>query len=513
MGQDKSGWKKIFQDEWGFCRLAEIPPGTEIDVVIDDVTGSVRKVSYLIESWAEVGPRLRTRVESKPARSLHVFLFDERAHVPPSKQPTQRKRLEKSNVRPFEGKELAGIRIERGEPIPEPRQDFIKRVLMTPALYPQLFSLCCAELSKCVFPSKERVRYIMDGGYADQLPSPDSHNGYYDHNARDDESRAKRPQYMMGTFRTGENESVRKPYLTDSGKIGEADLKIAKHISQMDGGNVYVRTPDFDVICILLLHMRGWIDPVTKRIKYGIFVDTSTSAKSTNSIVDVVALWRSMHDAYATKWPGIPPTSVIEAIVMLVLLTGSDFTDGFSQLGPAKIWKSFQNGGHAVLFRDSDGKCREGQAVARDAILMGKDYGDPEQRHAITLAEHKIYDFMRVVYCHHLPKIAQPSNDNDMAFIRKVATQKNKTYKCNSSKWFVPEDEELYAAFRRIMWTIDYWLNGSKPHQPWLNPLETDPIDGLSKYGWTEKPDKTGRMLVQPAKRVHRIRNPAARSQ
>jgi hypothetical protein len=60
----------------------------------------------------------------------------------------------------------------------------------------------------------------------------------------------------------------------------------------------------------------------------------------------------------------------------------------------------------------------------------------------------------------------------------------------------LPTDVELFSTIRRLVWNMDYWMNGSKlivgNH---YNPLEIDNQTNLSKFGW--KRDKiTGKMLL-----------------
>ncbi len=117
---------------------------------------------------------------------------------------------------------------------------------------------------------------------------------------------------------------------------------------QIKGGNIYIKSRDTDSIYILLLHIRGWIDIKTEKIKYGIFLESSGRDNCPGEkprdmkprFIDVVALWRSILVYFRDNYPGIP--CPIETMILLILLTGSDYTDGFPQFGPAKIWESFK---------------------------------------------------------------------------------------------------------------------------------------------------------------------------
>ena len=82
-----------------------------------------------------------------------------------------------------------------------------------------------------------------------------------------------------------------------SNRIGESDLKIEYHIGRLlPHGNVFISSCDSDMIAILLLNMKDWIDPKTGMVPHAIYLDNTPPGGDTakSSYIDVVLLWSSI---------------------------------------------------------------------------------------------------------------------------------------------------------------------------------------------------------------------------
>ncbi len=229
----------------------------------------------------------------------------------------------------------------------------------------------------------------------------------------------------------------------------------------------------------------------------------------------MVSLWRSVLIKFRDRYPGI--NCPVETLVMLILLNGSDYTDKYSQLGPISVWDSFRNGGHRILYPNSqirtpetprieekeayDDNCNGNNKTTDQTVIMDAfSYGEPQQRYSLCLTESKIFNFISFAY-HNcmLPKKERDAQNRSssssssssphppsMKHVRKEANRRDQTRK-DPRKYDIPEDDdEIYARIRRMMWTLDYWLNGSKKSQPFLDPLQKHPESKESMWGWEE---------------------------
>ncbi len=502
----ETSWKKILNQEFGFCYEESLPEGTEIEVVIEDFSLNIRRVLIGLESWNELFSRLQNRVRSKtnPKLRRYVMVFDEGAHVPISKQLTQKKRMRteaKRSVMPFDGDELRTIEIGESCSIPEPKDLFLQRLVITRKLTPDLYSLCSENLARCAIPYDTTL--ILDGGYTKDLIKKNGDQIRINQCCVDDSSSLDEPHYItINTRDRNEPDCFSQVTIGKSNfPIGEGDLKIPRNISHVNEGNIYIRSNDTDTIPILLLHMRSWINPATGYVRYGIFIDPENMRSQRNEIVDVVSLWRKILVHFRETYPGI--SAPIETLVMLILLTGSDYTDSFPQLGPKRVWDSFVDGGHRIMFPNSKQQFANREWGSDQTVITQLSYGNPEQKYNVIFAEHRIFDFVRFMYQRFILK--NTSTVVDMKVIRRRAYERDSKCK-EQSRWNIPQDdEEIYAKIRRVFWTLDYWLNGSKSHCS-VEPVALDPVTKKSLYGW-ELEEGTERE-VKRAKIVHRFTNP-----
>ncbi len=510
MGQKKRGWKAIFEECFGHCRLSRLPPGVEVNMILDDMTAGLRKVLHCVTTWDDFCERVRVRVtrstapseesgyETDPADLLYVALFDEGEHVPSSKAPNQREKKQ-NGPPPFDAPFPVGPTCE----IPREHaggKTFGARVMATPAVRRAVTELSCAVMADCVSASGGCLKLLVSGGMAGKIAvrpgitvtSKLSDGEYYNSNQKDDERRLAVPQNVTVCW-TGEGRA--DAFFSDTDQIGESDLKIPFFVTRENRENVYVISNDFDVVCILLLRMRDWIDPVTKEIQFRIFVDTASRAKDVDCLVDVSELWRSILRYFRKHHPTV--RYPVETLVLLVLFTGSDFTQGFSRLGPATVWKNFSEGGCEVLCPKGDG----GDLPPEGVLLCGdRFYGDPSKIHKTQTAEAMLYDFLTFNYNRQIrTKVRRLTECSTMQELRTIAASINRTHSTATEWWQLPDDDGAYAIFRRMWWTMEYWINGHKSTSPFPDPLRTDPFTQLPVHGWVRSADGG----TENARKVH----------
>ena len=549
----KTEWKAVLDDAFGYCRLDGVPDGTVIDVVIDDGSLAVRRTVHAIDSWAQLGRQLRTRIASffGPSLQRYVITFDEKRHVPSCKQPEQEKRVAASlaqGITPLSGADLANLRIDCRYPVPEPKAQFIKRLMITPGAQTQFLEFCTAEIASVQIlgaaspsPPSSLPAHSLPGSTDMETEAPDLYSdasasvgvhmvvdggriAMLDERRKNNESDARflleSAEYLSREptciyVLPGERPCIR---VEPSSGIGEGDLKIVKHISMLEGGNVYIRSCDTDMIVILLLNMRRWISQETGCARHGIFLDMTSNAAAAaagKNLLDVVSLWRSILTHFCRRYPGIP--CPIETVCLLMLISGGDYADGFSQLGPRRLWSAFCDGGHSILFegsesyrmlpvRDPQDQSQHDPNTQFQAIhTKGRcDYGADKQRYSLTFNEDRILRFITYAYhkCLSLPisQRAALSMDSVRRFVQQKAPNAR-------ARWKLIPDGEMRAVVRRIWWWMDYLINGAleKRCNPFLDPTVTHHDTGLSLHGWEQAgydPEKK-RMRVRTAKEVH----------
>ncbi len=488
MGID-SEWKEILEKCFGHCcHLHELPKPIKIDLVIDDMSLNLRRIFDLhspIKKWDEIGQRLRTRVQSLRTSDLkrYVITFDERKYVPLSKKPRQEERVAKSmkKTTPFTQEEIDGIRIEKDVVLGEPQNEFFEKIMLNRSLQQLLYRFASEELVDIILPtsSSEQIDLIIDGGIIRK-----AENDY----------KEEEQGYVYISTRRNENEKE-FVHVKKSEKIGEGDLKIPKNIAKMPNGNIYIRSNDGDMIPILLLNMRRWIDKNSKFIKYGIFIDTRSRANQEKGcIVDVVSLWRNILVYFKEYFPGIH--CPIETICLLILLTGSDYTERFPQLGPATVWKSFLEGGHKILFKTSQSRViYDNERKENEAILMDDSFGGMcHQRYSLTIKEHNVFEFL--TFCYHKRILMGNQKKRKQNQYTSPSMERNRIF----ANFIIPSDEEIISEIRRVWWTLDYWMNGiSDSKEPFTDPIELHKTSGLSKRGW----EYDNQRVVKRAKHVH----------
>ena len=270
MGIDTS-WKAIIREEFGWPGMTtEAAAG--VTVVLDDFSLNIRGVLTGIGSWAALGERLRNRVMVYAAGGRlaeYRVMWDEGAFVPPNKGVTQRLRAARLRAEPFTEAEQAALTIGTG-PIPEPEALFFERLIGTRAMHAQLHAFVAAELATTPVPAG--MRLVLDGARARGIMGRQlagdpvllmnvrvPENAFQVLSDRE-QARIDSPARIVVT-RSVAADGANSVFVNDSSRIGESDLKIAAAIAeQEDGAQVFVRSCDTDMLVILLLHMKGFLD-------------------------------------------------------------------------------------------------------------------------------------------------------------------------------------------------------------------------------------------------------------
>lgn len=521
MGID-TGWKKIVEEEFEWPEFSPEAAST-ITVVIDDISLNIRRLLNGIKSWADLGGRLRNRIEflaGKGGLKEYHILWDEPQYVPLNKGVTQRKRDTRARAAPFTEAEQKQIVIGVGT-IPPPSAMFFERLLATRVMHSQLHTFIAAELALTKLP--QGMRLILDGARARgimhrqmagdpvlimnvRVPETE-YQVLSDH----EQGRIDKPGRIVITS------SVTAPgtnsvFVHESHKIGESDLKIPAAIAeQEDGAQIFVRSCDTDMIVILLLHMKNYLDTGKdkggRRIKYGIFLDTEGPGRKPDAPpvvpLDMAELWRKIILRFREMYPMVPPQFVIETLATLMLLSGSDYADRLSQIGNRAVWDAFVDPvGRSVLFPRE--KPHEPGVISEDIR------GQPHARDNVQLHEVRMRRFVTYIY-HKKTRRNVPfpvsaaytldaARDVRKAVLEKVRSEGKKETAANS--WQIPSDDSLAASVRRLHWNLDYFANGSKVKaSPYLNPVMMHEQTKASIHGWFR--DAENNNVVESADVVH----------
>lgn len=489
----EAGWKNtVLPNNFPGAFLEDNP---EADYIIDDFSLALRnKLFYGINTWRDVRTRVYNRLTGMKGGHLlkkYVILFDESEFVPLAKRPTQRKRRENPK---YKGKPIVPFsEIEK--------QEFKISIDSVPKLGPSSFGEYVERMwisgkgimKKVIAFVQEQVIYhysthkppfeiIIDGCRID-LNNSSPLNGFKINDLRTSYTESQ----VLHLSRTHGSARIS---VTDSFGIGESDMKIPRHISLLPESSILV-FGDSDTIPIVLLNLRRWICKDTNYLKHRIYLGKEDTKKSSKSVVDLTELWRLMLSYKIDKYGDI--TNFIEAVVCLMLLTGSDYVQKLlKQFGPVKVWKAFENGGYKFFL---------GEGAVQSTLEYGFD--KIEDRFPVIFFNHKVYDFIHHIY---KTRFAGTSNMNS---VRRMAREEDRKKKSAHGKYEVASDDELHANIRRIWWNIEYLLNGTTKF-PYPDPTEIHDESGLSTHGWVT--EMVGEKLdVCVAPKVHTFSKPQER--
>ncbi len=484
--------RDILQQYFGFCKLPH-DPDWPVDTIVDDFPLGIRSVFNCMSDWEESPTRLRNRFcNHAPSVKRYIVLFEE-PYVPDSKKPTQEKRRKvvwgeggepqnSKNLTVDQWKKttvLFADEIEKENfkgPVPE-THNYLQRLFSTHAIQPALNKFVCETVIGFEFANHSQYELVIDGGY--EQPFQGKRDRKFDNGifiGKQNLFRRKTPGVYEEIM-----DNKHEWTASASKKIGESDLKIAWHISDGRGVNYLVRSLDFDVVLILLLHLRKWISD-DGHIKYGILIDQGKHK------IDVVALWRNILWYFHAMYPLV--TCPVEVVAFLFLFNKTDYTSGFPFISTKLVWNVFFESGHKQLFTEHD--------IVNNGITV-----KGVSRIGIEIKEEKWFNFLYLCYKKKidtkneipLRKTGERYDFHPLRELHKrkrseaAAKKKSGEAKTNAKKkdlWQIPTDHELVANLRRMFWCIDYMCNGDQyckfQDQYYLDVTETR--EGLSLHGW-----------------------------
>jgi hypothetical protein len=457
----EGSWKNLLRKDFPKAFLECIPNGEIPDVIIEDMSITVRSMAEDIRNMtgAHIAEKLTSRINFqcvKGKTKQYVALFDNHDRVPRSKGPKQRSRraLEASSgYIPYTEEELAKngstLQITTGKLPP------MKRVLATPKLRGDYYRFC----TDCICNNiglGQTTDVIIDAG-------------------RTKPNQQQKPLETIPVYlvcRAGKIVEIREP-----DKDGEADVKMAKYVFANKGKTVMVKTKDSDSIPILLLNVRTLIDASSKYVGTKVYIDMrDCGGEEKRHIVDVIELWRSIMERFHRNPVSKSIYHPIETVVVMILTTGCDYIiKRFATLGPTKIWQYFIENGRDILVHQCG-------AVIRTQCPIGTN-----KRQSIQLAENLFYDFISMCYCREVGLNFFSLNEERLRGTDIMTHVCNYAQSNGRKTKYIPYSRDyVVAVFRRIRWCLEYWSNASLGERP-DDPLDTDEITHYSKHGWYEQ--------------------------
>jgi len=394
--------------------------------------------------------------------------------------------------------------------ISQPQDLFFTRLMATRALHASFHAWCAAQLA--TMKLKPGFRLVLDGcnalGVARELKASGGRlqfsNVLLDESNDLLELERKRLSFPVRMLVTA-HEDQNHVFVCDSACVGEGDLKIPWHISQQPAGeSIHVRCCDSDVLVILLLHIKNYIDTKAERggrnVRYKISLDTnSRSTGEQTPILDVVQLWEDIMKHFRSNFACVPASSIMESFAMLILFSGSDYVRRLPQFGAKGVWNTFSLSGSpstSILFPRHNPL---EPAVVLDDVAAGQPFARVNAR----LHEDHIFRFFVLIYFRKVFRNAPfPFEENPLnpetSSVFLLAKAREARYRVLAAKgsavlnsqnghhWQVPTDNDLRVVIRNIHWNIDYLLNGSKIKSgAFLDPFVVHGQSKLSLHGWS----------------------------
>lgn len=133
--------------------------------------------------------------------------------------------------------------------------------------------------------------------------------------------------------------------------VGEADIKLLQYITPNNGASKFlVVSQDTDIIFILLLHIKRFINPKTGKLddSFELFLDTQTPADKNSGeskpyrYINMKKLWMRMNEFFRQEYYTLK--NPIETFVFLVNSLKTDFTQSFNphlRITPRVLWDAF----------------------------------------------------------------------------------------------------------------------------------------------------------------------------
>lgn len=480
MGID-TNWKKIIKKSpniFGECFTDSVADDFSPTVIVRDLNLDIRSFGNGMCSWEELRTGFELYIKHFDFRATTIILcVDEPDHVPCAKEPEQRRRS--SSFDTLSTEDIKQLEFGRGSffanPVPEnERKAYSQRIFNTRAILKWIFSYIAYIAVTTEFPNPmatvivdgpdtqyinmlQKKRAILPNLFIFNLPSDPADCCIY---------------RMMPAE---QNDVVhRRLFLEQSSRIGEADLKIARQLLGLipleTSIDVLVQCKDTDLIPILLLNMRSFMhkSPV---IPVRLILDLS-NAYGQGEYLDVRQMWQCIQLNLLPLYPHVKHP--VETIVLLMVMSKTDYVANFKGVGSATVWKFFFDKGHSLMypplasFPIKDGKFNTYGSFlcppASGILRVSKETGLLTSGVSIAIAEEVFIKVSR-------------------------ALLKNDTW----------TNDELRAQARRCWWQLDYWANCAKfvdREKAFYHPLKSE--NGVSFCGWERNEEGD----VVPAKKV-----------
>lgn len=412
MGLEKAAqWKTIIKtnpDIFGNATIDDIPNGEIPEIIIEDMSGFIRKVSYKRDDFDGVLKGIFNRIQMHQKTEKYIIVCDERSFVPICKHVEQTKRDnakkgEESDpfAADFTNDEINLIDFKCLSKRPErfkkmPSIDYVQKVVDSRKVSFKLNGFLGAEMLKFEFPFSNECNLVIDGTPLNYLSENydfynsrvnlwttkenmssfkfrkvDELSNYQktkEVSYKSEVTRIDKCVFTTGIMNVHAQKDVPKNNVSifGSNKVGEGEMKIVRHLMDLDKNEpktILIISEDTDLIPILLLSMKHLINDQTENINFKIYLDMTYSNKRANcasknipfthDIVDIVEMWRSIYDYFSKHHQVV--ICPIETIVLLMALCGSDYnTEVLPDFSPKSVWKYFIQEGHLLFARKKD---------------------------------------------------------------------------------------------------------------------------------------------------------------
>ncbi len=268
--------------------------------------------------------------------------------------------------------------------------------------------------------------------------------------------------------------------------VGDARLKSTRKCLELSlKGNVVTRISTMEEFLLILMNMRDCLyeNGEDKNFPHHIYADI-TPLKTGERIVDLVLLWRSIHDfLYLWTWvEGPRPTANIFHFAFAILASGNSISSGFPGISAMEIWDFCLDGGLELL-------------ICQNAIQLKEQGSGMKEPCNFEFEENTLYTFVLAFYWQRNAK------EDAHEIIKKILDDKNVVLQQQN---LTNHEQSMKgkAEIRRIWWIFHYFTMYWKDLKHDFAKRLWDPFsrtEGKSICGW----QRTSGGVVEMATDVH----------